>query len=296
MHRYYFRQAVKQSPLNPLTHQYAPSVLALYRAAVRLICCMKALYAIHPERLRAVPLFWAGVFNACVSAPSLCMRDIQPSSRQISLGALVVDSPSCALAESALAMLEEGCALYNAGASVRAHPSLGVSLHRARTFPPNDSRQAALQRLLPRAQQAFAARAAADALGAVAVTAQTSRYLRDNLGLPPDELEVLGGTTGVLRLDIVKEEPASQPSPVTPSLLDAWALPPPDANMNAHLFAADASYWAAFGAPDLAPPQYAPTDVWNGGVLAMQSGIPLAQEMWPGVMEGAFEDVSLGFA
>lgn len=67
LHRGYFAKAIREAPCDPLQHKYAPSVLATYRSACRLISSLKGVYPHHPEITSRVWFFWAGVFSSCVS-------------------------------------------------------------------------------------------------------------------------------------------------------------------------------------------------------------------------------------
>ncbi|EIN06080.1 hypothetical protein PUNSTDRAFT_127522 [Punctularia strigosozonata HHB-11173 SS5] len=188
IHRSYAGRALKHCPHNPLLHEYAPSVLVLYRSASRLITTVCDLHSIHPGAIRSVSLFWSGIFSACIS-----------------LGSLVVGSPSCALAESALATLEKGYLLYQESGQGSTHPSTLAALHK----------------LLPRARRAFDSIRGVAVAHDIAVTPETSLYLQDNLGLPADELQVMGGFGGVLRLRVDELQSVLEPPFADVSLQDA---------------------------------------------------------------------------
>jgi hypothetical protein len=66
IHRSYFAQAIRESSANPLKHEYAPSVLATFRSASRIISSLKGLYAVHPVLTSRVWFFWSGTFSSCV--------------------------------------------------------------------------------------------------------------------------------------------------------------------------------------------------------------------------------------
>lgn len=67
IHRSYFAQAIRQDSENPLRHPYAPSVLATYRSACRLISALRGLCVLHPQMTVQVWFFWSGIYSACVS-------------------------------------------------------------------------------------------------------------------------------------------------------------------------------------------------------------------------------------
>ena len=66
IHRVYFALALRQMPSNPLQHAYAPSVLATYRSACRLIMSLKSFYAVHPDFASTGWYFWSGIYSSCV--------------------------------------------------------------------------------------------------------------------------------------------------------------------------------------------------------------------------------------
>src|SRR6202035_2478236 len=66
-----FAQAIRDHSVNPLTHEYAPSVLATYRSACCLISNLKGLYAAHPALTSRIWFFWSGVFSSCVRSCNL---------------------------------------------------------------------------------------------------------------------------------------------------------------------------------------------------------------------------------
>jgi hypothetical protein len=116
LHRSYFAQALRDSPKHPLGHRYSPSVLAAYRNARRLISSLRSLYAVHskltsttwrvyvlsPMQLFADSFFhrpfWTGIFTSCYI-----------------LGGIVIETPSCSLAQPALQELERTIPFYNQG-------------------------------------------------------------------------------------------------------------------------------------------------------------------------------------
>ncbi|KAK0488806.1 hypothetical protein IW261DRAFT_1327039 [Armillaria novae-zelandiae] len=105
IHRSYFAQAIQGQSRNPLQHMYAPSVLATYRSACRLISSLRGLNVSHPNIAAATWFFWSGIFSSCVV-----------------LGALVVESPSCSLSQDALILLNQTIPFYDEG-SRRCRPA-----------------------------------------------------------------------------------------------------------------------------------------------------------------------------
>ncbi|KAG1876498.1 hypothetical protein DFJ58DRAFT_178328 [Suillus subalutaceus] len=115
IHRSWFVQAIREAPVNPLEHKYAPSVLAVYRSACRLISSLNGLYRVHSQPTDRTWFFWSAIFSACIV-----------------LGAIVVDSPQCTLASDALQELEKGIVLYEEGSSPCRPPATVPVLHKLR--------------------------------------------------------------------------------------------------------------------------------------------------------------------
>ncbi|KAG2157850.1 uncharacterized protein EDB93DRAFT_1078285 [Suillus bovinus] len=115
IHRSWFVQAFREAPANPLQHKYAPSVLAVYRSACRLISSLNGLYRVHSQPTDQTWFFWSAIFSACIV-----------------LGAIVVDSPQCTLASNALQELDRGMVLYEEGSSPCRPPATIPVLHRLR--------------------------------------------------------------------------------------------------------------------------------------------------------------------
>ncbi|KAF9457528.1 fungal-specific transcription factor domain-containing protein [Collybia nuda] len=99
IHRSYFAQAIRQDSEDPLRHKYAPSVLATYRSACRLISSLRGLYPSCPS-VQHVWFFWSGIFSSCVV-----------------LGALIIESPGCTLALDALHEFKLALPFYEEGSS-----------------------------------------------------------------------------------------------------------------------------------------------------------------------------------
>ncbi|EGN96533.1 hypothetical protein SERLA73DRAFT_93018 [Serpula lacrymans var. lacrymans S7.3] len=110
IHRSYFAQATREASNNPLTHKYAPSVLAAYRSACRLISSLRGLYAVHPLATSLQWFFWSGIYSSCIL-----------------LGALVVESPRCSLARNALQELDQALIFYDEG-SVNCRPPATITM------------------------------------------------------------------------------------------------------------------------------------------------------------------------
>ncbi|KAF8892108.1 hypothetical protein BD779DRAFT_1437104 [Infundibulicybe gibba] len=154
IHRSYFAQAIRDDSTNPLGHKYAPSVLATFRSACRLISSLKTLHPLYPTMVSHVWFFWSGIFSSCIV-----------------LGALVVESPGCTLAQDAICELEQALPFYEEGSKPCRPPA---------TLP-------MLQKLCVRAATTFSSFKAG--MGDAKTLVDPNR---------PDELEVLGGRKTVI--------------------------------------------------------------------------------------------------
>ncbi|KAF8638943.1 hypothetical protein AX16_010417 [Volvariella volvacea WC 439] len=124
LHRAHFIQAVKERSDDPLQHTYGASVMAIFHSARRLSTGLRSLYSVYPRNSAQCWFFWANMYSACLV-----------------LGTLIVESPTCSLAEASLRELEVGAKLYDE-ASRPCRPPETVSI---------------LQKLVERASQAYAA-------------------------------------------------------------------------------------------------------------------------------------------
>ncbi|PFH46879.1 hypothetical protein AMATHDRAFT_68883 [Amanita thiersii Skay4041] len=106
IHRSYFAQAIRQDSENPLRHKFAPSVLATFRSACRLISGLRGLYGLHPQVTSQCWFFWSGIYSSCIV-----------------LGALVVESPACTLARDAMQELNQALPFYEEGSQACRPPN-----------------------------------------------------------------------------------------------------------------------------------------------------------------------------
>ncbi|TFY75022.1 hypothetical protein EWM64_g8991 [Hericium alpestre] len=109
-HRSYLAQALRDSPADPLSHKYGPSVLAAYEASRHVLQGLRQVYALHPEHISRIWYFWTGAFSACVI-----------------MGVIVTRSPGCSIAQRALSELDELRALFEEG-SVPCRPAGTVAV------------------------------------------------------------------------------------------------------------------------------------------------------------------------
>ncbi|KAI0255861.1 fungal-specific transcription factor domain-containing protein, partial [Lactifluus subvellereus] len=97
IHRCWFAEALRDSP-DPFQHKYAESVISVYRCANILINGLKSLTNAYPSAAGGVWFFWSSFYTS-----------------SILLGAIVIKSPGCKLARSALALLDQSVAVYEEG-------------------------------------------------------------------------------------------------------------------------------------------------------------------------------------
>ncbi|KZP31693.1 hypothetical protein FIBSPDRAFT_1037264 [Athelia psychrophila] len=158
IHRSYFARAIREEPLNPLKHKYAPSVMASYRSAYRMICGLRDLYAVHPETTNQQHYFWAILFSACVV-----------------FAALVIECPGSSVAREAAPGFDHVVRFFQ---MVRSNESS------------SESALTMLQRLLKRAQDASAAFHSNNSLQV--------GVLPSGDDAEPDELAILGGRQSII--------------------------------------------------------------------------------------------------
>ncbi|KDQ61553.1 hypothetical protein JAAARDRAFT_704939 [Jaapia argillacea MUCL 33604] len=175
IHRSYFVQALRDKSGNPLAHKYAPSVLATYRSACRLITSLRGLYPIHPSLTSRIWFFWSGIFSACIV-----------------LGALVVECPGCTLASNALQELNHTYSFYEEGSRLCRTPATMIMV----------------EKLQHRAHASYAAYRA----GSSSNTTHPTSDLRHRSRETPDELEVIGGRMSVIATKSPSQSPSSHVS------------------------------------------------------------------------------------
>ncbi|KAJ3528064.1 hypothetical protein NM688_g8044 [Phlebia brevispora] len=176
IHRNYLAVALRAEPRNPVAHKFGGSVLAVFRSVLRLCSGLKDVYQLHPAVTSRVWFFWSGIFSACIA-----------------LAAIVIVSPMCDLAETALKELRAASELFERGSAQCRHPK---SLY-------------LLNNLLRQAESNY------------------ETYMKDPANFPevesrvpstPDELMILGGVVhGVIPHPTVPEpaSPIIQQSPVS---------------------------------------------------------------------------------
>ncbi|KAG6915269.1 hypothetical protein DXG01_012404 [Tephrocybe rancida] len=106
IHRSYFAQAIREASDDPLRHKYRKSVVATFQTSRRLISVLKDLYPVN-SLCRHVWFFWSGFFSSCVV-----------------LGALVVESPGCSLADKAMRELKDAIPFFAEGSNLCRPPSV----------------------------------------------------------------------------------------------------------------------------------------------------------------------------
>ncbi|KAH9897656.1 hypothetical protein C8Q73DRAFT_787911 [Cubamyces lactineus] len=95
LHRPYFSLAVKEASDNPLKHRYAPSVLAVYRSAWRILSAVQAAYRIAPIIVSRCGFVWSYALTCSIL---LCL--------------LITRAPASTLAAPSLVELNSICTLF----------------------------------------------------------------------------------------------------------------------------------------------------------------------------------------
>ncbi|CDO73376.1 hypothetical protein BN946_scf185013.g10 [Trametes cinnabarina] len=98
LHRPYFSVAVKEASGDPMKHKYAPSVLAVYRSAWRIISSLQSAHHIAPGIVSRCGFVWS---HALASAILLCLLITHASSSNLSGPSLIELDKVCALFEEA---------------------------------------------------------------------------------------------------------------------------------------------------------------------------------------------------
>ncbi|KAJ3564105.1 hypothetical protein NP233_g8511 [Leucocoprinus birnbaumii] len=98
IHRSYFAQAIRQNPVDPFKHKYAPSVYAVITSARTICQHIHGLYHKHKKIVRHGWYFWTSVYSSCIV-----------------LSAVVVECPSFSLAAECYIDLREAFLLYEEG-------------------------------------------------------------------------------------------------------------------------------------------------------------------------------------
>lgn len=130
IHRSYFAQAIRQNPIDPFKHKYAPSVYAVITSARTVCQHIHGLYAKHRRIVRHGWYFWTAVYSSCVSRASNDQYGSFLTWLQIVLSAVVVECPGFSLARECYVDLKEALALYEEGSRpCRSEASLVRSTH-----------------------------------------------------------------------------------------------------------------------------------------------------------------------
>lgn len=166
IHRCWFAEALRDSP-DPFQHEYGQSVAAVYRSANILINGLKSLVNAHPRVASRVWFFWSSFYTS-----------------SILLGAIVIKSPGCKLARSALALLDQSVAVYEEG-SRPCRPAATVPM---------------LEKLRSRAHHTYSAYCAT-------VTGRPGTLLSINLPDDIHDLSAFGGTKGA----VINKSPSNSP-------------------------------------------------------------------------------------
>lgn len=77
LHRFYFIRALScpEEALNR-RHKYAPSVVAVFMSASRMIAMVQELFQKEPDKTARIMWYWSNAFSATVSLRNVCLRSI----------------------------------------------------------------------------------------------------------------------------------------------------------------------------------------------------------------------------
>ncbi|KZV72233.1 hypothetical protein PENSPDRAFT_629068 [Peniophora sp. CONT] len=189
IHRSYFAQAIRGAN-DPFKHKYGQSVLAAYKAVRNLVSSLKGVYSVHPAIVSRCWFFWSAIFSSCVI-----------------LGAVVIESPACKLAEPAMTDLDGTIAFFELGSVNCRGPA---TLPMLRTFQ-------------KRAREALHEARLQIQAGQIVTTPPKDRSAQDS----PDELEILGGRKNVINQTGTSLRPTSRTRPTIETAYNAGSLHPP---------------------------------------------------------------------
>lgn len=71
LHRGFFARAIEDSPEDPLTSRFAPSVLAAYTSASTFVALVKSLHSQHPQLTERLWFLFTHVFSCSVSCKAM---------------------------------------------------------------------------------------------------------------------------------------------------------------------------------------------------------------------------------
>lgn len=180
IHRSWFAEALRDSS-DPFQHEYGQSVAAVYRSANILINGLTSLTNAHPSVAGRVWFFWSSFYTS-----------------SILLGAIVIKSPSCKLARSALTLLDQSVIVYEEGSGL-CRPAATVPM---------------LEKLRARAHHAYSA---------YCDTVNGRPGAPIPLNLPDDihDLSAFGGTKGAVITKSPSNSPHGSSAPSPESTLSA---------------------------------------------------------------------------
>ncbi|KIJ44330.1 hypothetical protein M422DRAFT_30475 [Sphaerobolus stellatus SS14] len=105
LHRWFFMQAVREKPLDPLEHPYSFSVRTVYQSASAVLMALSTMYGYHPVLVSRCKTAWAAAFSA-----------------GLTMGTLVVSAPTIPLAHPAMIEFERACTLFRTTATSSVQP------------------------------------------------------------------------------------------------------------------------------------------------------------------------------
>jgi hypothetical protein len=112
LHRSYFMEALSGPEPFTLHHKFAPSVMATYRSASRLISTIELLFNQEPHLSTRFVCFWFNSFSAGVSDLKIYFSLFDLDMSQVFLSLLVSRAPCSTLAPFAVHELHRVCLLF----------------------------------------------------------------------------------------------------------------------------------------------------------------------------------------
>lgn len=113
LHRPYFAQVLSAAPHDPLKHRYGPSVIAIYRAAWRLIEGLITTHKRTPFIMERLSTPWSQALSAGVSKGiGLAIESRTECRIQIVMCLMVTRAPTSALAPASLHELDRLCEIF----------------------------------------------------------------------------------------------------------------------------------------------------------------------------------------
>jgi hypothetical protein len=107
LHRSYFTQALNGPEPFTTKHQYAPSVMATYRSACRLITILDIIMKQEPRLCKRVFGFWFNMFSGVVSRQCSITEFSALNNKQVAICLLVSRAPHSPVSPMAIGELQK---------------------------------------------------------------------------------------------------------------------------------------------------------------------------------------------